>query len=76
MVVEPWVTRMSGWAACRQVCRQTHSICRANRIPALVIVTVEGEPIPKSAQRIAQGITTTFETRQWVSILLVMPHVN
>jgi hypothetical protein len=39
-------------------------------------VAVEGEPIAKGAERIAQGIIAAFETRQRVIILLVMAHLN
>src|SRR5574340_185857 len=45
-------------------------------ITALVIVTIEGEPIAKGAQGRPQCVIAAFETRQWVSILLVMAHVN
>ena len=45
-------------------------------IAAFVIVAVEGEPIAEEAEWIAQGVIAPFETRQRVSILFVMAHVN
>ena len=39
-------------------------------------MAVEGEPIAKGAEGIAQGVIAAFEARQRIIILLVMAHVN